>query len=138
MSNDIWKMIPSSLLAVAAALFLTIVVAACNKPTESSSAVTIEFEVTPQPVRVGPATLTLRIADASRQPVTGASIALEGIMSHAGMSPVFAHAKETEPGRYLATLDFNMAGDWTILTRITLAGGQKLERHLDVKGVRAN
>ncbi len=128
----------SSLLAVAAALFVSFVVTACNKPTESSSVVTIEHEITPQPVRVGPATLTLRLADASRQPVTGASITLEGNMSHAGMSPVFAQAKETEPGRYQAILDLTMAGDWTILTHITLAGGQKLERQLDVKGVRAN
>ncbi len=59
-------------------------------------------------------------------------------MSHAGMSPVFTHAKETEPGRYQAILDLTMAGDWIILTHITLAGGQKLERQLDVKGVRAN
>ena len=129
----------SSILALAAAaLFLTFVVTACNKPTESASAVTIEHEITPQPVRVGPATLTLSGADASRQPVTGASITLEGNMSHAGMSPVFAQAKETEPGRYQAIVDLTMAGDWIILTHITLAGGQKLERQLDVKGVRAN
>ncbi|MCM3901489.1 MAG: FixH family protein [Pyrinomonadaceae bacterium] len=138
MSNDIWKMIPSSILAVAAPLFLAFVVTACNKPTEESSGVTIEHEITPHPVRVGPATLTLRLADARRQPVTGASIMLEGNMSHAGMSPVFAQAKETEPGRYQAIVDLSMAGDWNILTHITLAGGQKLERQLDVKGVRAN
>lgn len=141
MSNDIWEMSSpgvSSLLAVVAALFLTFVVTACNNATESSPVVTIEHEITPQPVSVGPVTLTLTLADASRQPVTGASITLEGNMSHAGMSPVFAQAKETEPGRYQAIIDLTMAGDWTILTHITLAGGQKLERQLDVKGVRGN
>jgi hypothetical protein len=138
MSNDIWKMIPSPLLAVAAVLFISFVVTACNKPTESSPVVTIEHEITPQPARVGPATLILRLADASRQPVSGARITLEGNMSHAGMSPVFAQAKETEPGRYQAILDLTMVGDWTILIHVTLEGGQKLERQLDVKGVRAN
>ena len=138
MSNDIWKMIPSSILAVAAPLFLAFVVAACNNPTETTSVVTIEHEITPQPVAVGPATLTLTLADASRQPVTGASITLEGNMSHAGMSPVFAEARETDPGRYQSSLDLTMAGDWTILIQITLADGQTLERQLDVKGVRAN
>ena len=138
MSNDIWKMIPSPLLAVAAALFVILVVTACNKPAESSSAVIIEHEITPQPVRVGSATLTLRLVNAHRQPVNGASITLEGNMSHAGMSPMFAQAKETEPGRYQAIVDLTMAGDWTILTHITLAGGQKLERQLEVKGVRPN
>ena len=138
MPNDIWKMIPSALLVVAVAFFLSLVVTACKNPTETSSILTIEHEITPQPARVGEATLTLRLADAGRQPVTGASITLEGNMSHAGMSPVFAQAKETEPGRYQAIVDLKMAGDWTILTHITLAGGQKLERQLDVKGVRAN
>ena len=138
MSNDKWKMISSPLLAVAAALFVTFVVTACNKPTESSSVVTIEHQITPQPVRVGLATLTLRLADANRQPVTGASITLERNMSHAGMSPAFAQAKEIEQGRYQAILDLSMAGDWIILIHVTLAGGQKLERQLDVKGVRAN
>lgn len=130
-------MIPSILALAAVALFVTFVEAACNKPTESSF-VTIEHQITPQPVRVGPATLTLRLADASRQPVTGASITLEGNMSHPGMSPTFAQAKEIEGGRYQAILDLTMAGDWTILVHVTLAGGQKLERQLDVKGVRAN
>jgi len=138
MPNDIWKMIRSLLLLVAAALFLTFVLASCSKPTESSSLVTIEHEITPQPVRVGLATFNLRVADVNGQPVNGASITLEGNMTHAGMSPVFAQAKETEPGRYQATLDLTMAGDWTILTHITLAGGRTLERQLDVKGVRAN
>jgi hypothetical protein len=127
----------SSILAVVVALFLTSIVAACNKPAESSPVVTIEHEIKPQPARVGSATLTLKLADASRQPVTGARIMLEGNMSHAGMSPVFVQAKETEQGHYQAFLDLTMAGDWTILIHVTLAGGQKLERQLDVKGVRA-
>jgi YtkA-like len=132
-------MIPSPLLAVVAALFLAFVVTACSKPTESTPAVTIEHEISPQPVRVGPATVQLRLADAtSRKPVTGARIRLEGNMTHAGMSPVLAQAKETEPGRYQAILDLSMPGDWILLTHITLAGGQKLERQLDVKGVLAN
>jgi len=140
MSNDKWKMISpaaSPLVTVAAALFVTFVVTGCNK-TESSSVVTIEHQITPQPVRVGLATLTLSLSDVNRQPVTGASITLEGNMSHAGMSPAFAEAKEIEQGRYQAILNLTMAGDWIILTHITLSGGQKLERQLDVKGVRAN
>lgn len=125
-------------MAVAIALFLTSVVTACDKPAKSSPIVTIEHQITPEPVRVGLATLTLKLADAGRQPITGANITVEGNMSHAGMAPVFAQAKETEQGRYRATLDLTMAGDWTILIHATLAGGQKLERQLDVKGVRPN
>ena len=65
-------------------------------------------------------------------------IAIEADMSHAGMSPVFAHLKESEPGRYQTGLEFPMAGDWVVLLHITLPDGKKLERQIDVKGVRPN
>lgn len=57
-------------------------------------------------------------------------------MSHPGMSPGFAEAKETDPGRYQARLEFPMAGDWVILLHVTLPGGKKLERQFEVSGVR--
>lgn len=59
-------------------------------------------------------------------------------MSHAGMSPRFAEARETGPGRYEAHLEFQMAGDWVILLHVTLPDGKKLERQFDVRGVRPN
>jgi hypothetical protein len=54
------------------------------------------------------------------------------------MSPVFAEAKEVEPGRYQSTLILGMAGDWVILLHGSLPGGEKLERQFDLKGVRPN
>jgi len=59
-------------------------------------------------------------------------------MAHAGMAPVFDNAREIEPGRYQAHLRFEMAGDWVILLHVTLPGGQKLERQIDVQGVQPN
>jgi hypothetical protein len=78
------------------------------------------------------------LADVATKPVTGARITLEGNMSHAGMAPIFSDAKEIAPGRYQANLDFAMAGDWVILSHITLANGQKIEGQLDLRGVRPN
>ena len=127
-------MISSPLLIVASVLFV-ISVNACNKPTESSAVVTLEYEITPQPVIIGSSTLQLSLADSSRQPVRGASITVEANMSHGGMAPVVAQTIETAPGRYQTILNLTMAGDWIFLTHITLASGQKLERQLDVKGV---
>jgi hypothetical protein len=57
-------------------------------------------------------------------------------MSHAGMSPGFAEAKEAEAGHYQAQLKFQMAGDWVILLHGTLPEGTKLERQIDLRGVR--
>ena len=112
--------------------------AACHKSGESAPPViTIEHEITPQPARVGLATITLRLADPSAKAVTGAQITLEGNMSHAGMAPVFAKAKETEPGRYQAPLDFTMRGDWIVLIHLTMSDGQKLERQFEIRGVRS-
>jgi hypothetical protein len=63
---------------------------------------------------------------------------VEADMTHPGMSPVFAPAQETAEGVYQAHIDLNMGGDWVLLSRIELANGHKLERQMDVKGVRAN
>ena len=65
---------------------------ACSWPAvpdraEPSASVAIEHEISPQPARVGPATVTLKLADAAGKPITGAHIAIEADMSHAGMSP---------------------------------------------------
>jgi hypothetical protein len=59
-------------------------------------------------------------------------------MSHAGMSPQFDEAKEIAAGRYQAHVEFQMAGDWVILVHVTLPDGRKLERQIDVRGVRPN
>jgi hypothetical protein len=114
----------------------TLFLANCSKSVEPPPFVAIEHEISPQPPRVGPVTLNLKLADATGKPLTGARIPIEAEMSHPGMSPLFADAKETEPGRYQAHLEFQMAGDWVILLHIALPDGRKLERQIDVKGVR--
>jgi hypothetical protein len=116
----------------------TLLQASCSRPVASPTLVTIEHEISPEPTRVGSATIVLKLSDATGKPVTGAHIAIETDMSHAGMNPGFAEAKEAEAGRYKAPLEFQMAGDWVILLHVTLPGGEKLERQIDVRGVRPN
>jgi YtkA-like protein len=107
----------------------------CRRATESTSELTLAHEVSPQPPRVGQLTITLKPMDASGKPVEGAQITLEGNMSHAGMVPVFAEAREVAPGGYRANIDLSMAGDWFVLVHITLRDGRKLERQFEIKGV---
>jgi YtkA-like len=116
----------------------TLCIAACSRPVDSSRTVTIEHEFSPEPPRIGPVVVTLRLADSAAKAITGAHITVEADMSHAGMSPAFGEAREIEPGRYQANLTFEMAGDWVILLQVVLPGGEKLERQIDVKGVRPN
>lgn len=122
------------LLPGVAAWFVT----GCSKPSDASHSVTVEHAISPEPPTVGPATVTIKLADTAARPVSGASITLEADMSHAGMAPVFDEALETGPGQYQAHLNFAMAGDWVILLHLRLAGGQKLERQFNVSGVRPN
>jgi hypothetical protein len=56
-------------------------------------------------------------------------------MNHAGMVPSLANATEVAPGRYGASLDLTMAGDWFVLVRADLPDGRTLEHRTDLPGV---
>jgi hypothetical protein len=114
-----------------------IFLAGCRQPAEPRDGVSIEHEIAPWPPRVGKATVTLRVREASGRPLSGARVRLEANMTHAGMRPVFAEARESEPGRYRSELEFTMAGDWVITVRLALPDGRELEREIDVKGVKS-
>ena len=109
---------------------------ACRHQIESVPDLTLTHEVFPQPPRVGPLTITLRVADPAGKPATGVRIKFEGNMSHAGMTPVFSEGKEIEPGRYSSTTELSMAGDWYFVVHMTLPDGRKLEREFEIKGVK--
>lgn len=108
---------------------------ACRQKSDSVPELTLTHEVSPQPPRVGPLTITLRLADPSGKPATGVSMKLEGNMSHAGMTPVFAAANETEPGQYSSTINLSMAGDWYFVVHMIMSDGRQLERQFEIRGV---
>lgn len=56
-------------------------------------------------------------------------------MSHAGMVPVFAEAKELEPGRYRSVMELSMAGDWSVTVHVILPDKRKLDHEFEIKGV---
>ena len=127
------------LLLAAVACACALLGVACRL-TEPTPDFLVQHDVSPSPPGVGrPATISLKLTDfLASKPVSGARIQLEGNMTHAGMTPVFAEAKEAEPGSYRATLEFTMAGDWVVLVHAALPDGRKIERQFDVKGVRAD
>jgi hypothetical protein len=123
---------------VAFAFLVFVISGGCSKPSGRSPSISMDLDISPQPTRVGPATVTLRLTDVARKPVTGARITIEGDMSHPGMSPVFGQAEEFEAGRYQGQIGFAMAGDWILLFHITLSDGRTLDRQVSVPAVRAN
>jgi hypothetical protein len=125
-------------LLVAFACLVTLAGTACRRSIDSSQDISIKEKITPQPVRVGEAEVSVQLADRTANPVTGASIMVEEDMDHPGMSPAFKTANETAPGHYLAQISFDMGGDWVVLLHIKLANGRRIERQMDVRGVRSN
>ena len=106
----------------------------CEPPPEPSDLI-LEHEISPQPARVGQVIITLKLTVASNTPVTGAQVDLEGNMSHAGMAPVFAEAKEIGPGQYRTNMNLSMAGDWQVLVRLTLPDGREMDQQFEIKEV---
>jgi hypothetical protein len=118
-------------LLVAAALFAS----GCRQPVAHSPDLALTHTITPSPLRVGRAEISLTLKDSARHPVSGAHVALEQNMSHPGMPPIFGEAREIAPGNYAGQLDLTMAGDWFVLVHLTLADGQKLDKQIELKGV---
>jgi YtkA-like len=120
------------------ALLVIVGFVSCSKSSGQSPSISVDHDISPKPIRVGPATITLRLTDVAGMPVTRARIAIEGDMSHPGMSPVFGQAEEFEAGRYQGQIGFAMAGDWVLLFHITLSDDRTLDRQVSVPAVRAN
>jgi len=51
------------------------------------------------------------------------------------MVPVFAEARELQPGRYQSVMELSMAGDWNITVHVSLSDGRKLDHDFEIKGV---
>lgn len=115
-------------------LFLTLALA-CQKAAKPPD-VALQYEIAPQPARVGATTIDIKLTDKNGAPVGGARVDLEGNMSHAGMGPVSVEAKEIQAGKYRGTLQLTMAGDWIVLVHVTLPDGQTLQRQIELSGVR--
>lgn len=107
----------------------------CSRGGRDLSDATMDLVVQPDPPQIGPATVTVTLRNAEGLPIEKARIELEGNMSHAGMVPVFSRATEVAPGRYAASFEFTMGGDWFILVRADLPEGRSMERRVDLPGV---
>jgi hypothetical protein len=132
------RLMCSTLALCAGALLVGALLIGCRKMAEPAPGLVMRYDVAPQPPRVGPATITISLSDAAGKPISGARVNLEGNMSHPGMLPVFGAAREIEAGRYQASLELTMGGDWIVLVKGDLPDGQKLEREFELKGVHAD
>ena len=93
--------------------------------------------IAPAPPAVGEAVITLAVRDTDGNPLEGATIEVEGTMTHAGMKPVIVETEALGGGRYATKgFAFTMGGDWVIIVRARLADGTTAQQRVDLKGVR--
>lgn len=93
--------------------------------TVTSDSVTVQMSIDGESV-VGPAPVRVSVEE-NGEGVTGASVEVTGEMTHAGMVPVIAPARQMEPGVYLAEeFEFSMAGDWIVSAEVSLEDGEQL------------
>ena len=120
-------------LGLAASLFSP----GCRPPAAGAPDIALQWQIAPAPPAVGAATLSFTLTDrGTGARVRGARVRIEADMSHPGMAPVFAAARETAPGQYQAPLQLTMAGDWSLLVDAELRDGRTLHRQVDLPGVR--
>jgi hypothetical protein len=96
----------------------------------------LTWTLRPQPPVVGPATLSVSLASKGA-PIDGATVSIVGLMTHPGMAPLPVRTMPRGGGLYDGVFSFTMAGDWALLVSVRLADGGRLDRRIDVPGVRA-
>jgi len=126
-------------------LVLVATVAGCAPKSETSSSTTTaqaqnagQFSVTTQfstdPPKQGPQTITVRVKDASGNPVTGATVKIVTKMPSMSMAGPTLAATDNGDGTYAAQTNLNYATQWTFDIGVS-AGGKRGTAHLtrDVK-----
>jgi hypothetical protein len=108
----------------------------CSSSSPDDRDLSVALALDPSPPEVGEANVSLTLSTAGGQPIEGATVRLEGNMNHAGMKPTFADLNESDPGNYTGTLRFTMGGDWFIVVTASTPDGRRLEKTIDVRGVR--
>ncbi|MFA5550412.1 MAG: FixH family protein [Trueperaceae bacterium] len=108
-------------------LLVALLLVACEPPadraaTQGDGSVVISAELE-APAAIGPAPLVVRLTDPEGNGVEGATVRVEGDMTHAGMQPVITTADAVGNGLYRAeAMHFTMAGDWVITIVVTADG----------------
>ncbi len=96
----------------------------------------LQISLSPAPGGLQGTTVDVQLRDAAGQPVTDATVTLEGNMNHAGMVPVIAEpvtdaSDGTSDGHYRVPFQFSMLGDWILSVTVEQADGTTIYRDIE-------
>jgi hypothetical protein len=120
----------------AVALIAAGLASGCTKTAVDAPRVDVAWTLSPSAPGVGPARLRVTLRDAQGEAIKGATVRLEGHMSHPGMAPIASDAREQAPGIYDLPFAFTMPGDWVLIVSAALPGGGRVERRIEAPNVR--
>ena len=80
----------------------------------------------------------VQLTDSAGQPVTDATVKLEGNMTHAGMAPAIGDAVTDDAdgnvdGQYQAPIHFDMLGDWVVTVIVNTKDGSTIDQDIQVQ-----
>ncbi|MEZ4671809.1 MAG: FixH family protein [Anaerolineae bacterium] len=87
----------------------------------------IQMTSDPYPLVIGPSQLFFAVLDAAGNPVDATSLELDVEMTHDGMLPLYAPVTKTGFGQFSATVQWSMAGSWTVSAEAVLADGSTMD-----------
>jgi hypothetical protein len=118
-------------------LFVFCFLTACGGRGEAGNSSAVQVTLIPAPEGVNGQAITVQLAGADGQPLTDATVRLEGNMSHAGMVPVITEGVKDDAdgaadGRYQVPFSFTMLGDWIITVSIQMPDGSTVQQDINV------
>lgn len=83
--------------------------------------VTLQVDPNPPPL-TRPASVSIQLANADRQAITGAYVSIDLTMETMDMGTLHTEAHAQGPGVYLASVQFAMSGPWQLQVEIVQPG----------------
>lgn len=125
-------------LLIPGCLLLSLGLAACTQSSTQSNNTDLQITLQPAPGGMASAYQIVQLADGAGQPITDATVSLEGNMNHGGMAPVIGEAVTDEAdgaadGRYQVPFAFNMLGDWIVTVSLTTRDGATVTQDIPVQ-----
>lgn len=101
--------------------------------TASEAGINMSIMVMPDPPAVGETMLMITVTDEAGNPISDATLNVQGDMTHAGMVPVIRNdVSGANEGVYAVPFEWSMAGDWIVTVVAELADGREVEHLFDL------